>query len=93
MSEINFDDDLRYVKAKIGLETGKIKSLEELFEIIPITHVARKLKLNAVRFQAKIQDPSTFRVSELQAFAKLINVEFLTFMAFIFTPPVVPGKN
>ena len=86
-TEINFEDDLRYVKAKIGLEQGKINSLEELFKIIPVTHVARKLNLNSVRLSAKIKDPNTFRVSELQALAKLIGVDFLTLINFIYGSP------
>ncbi|GEO05531.1 hypothetical protein AAE02nite_31950 [Adhaeribacter aerolatus] len=92
-TEINFEDDLRYVKVKIGLTEGKIKSLDEVFKIIPITHIARKLNLNAVRLQSKIKDPSTFRVSELQAFAKLIDIDFLALMAFIYRPSTEEGTN
>ena len=93
VTEINFEDDLRYVKVKIGLTEGKIKSLDEVFKIIPITHIARKLNLNAVRLQSKIKDPSTFRVSELQAFAKLIDIDFLALMAFIYRPSTEEGNS
>ncbi|MBC3538952.1 hypothetical protein ACFSC6_10440 [Rufibacter sediminis] len=86
-TEINFEDDLRYVKVKIGLEEGKIKSLGEVVAIIPVSHIAKKLSLNTVRLQAKIKDTSTFRVSELQAFAKLVNVDFLTLVRIIYASP------
>ena len=93
-TEINFDDDLRYVKVKIGLEQGKIKTLEEIFEIIPVTHIARKLNLHSIRFNAKIKDPSTFRISELQALAKLIGVDFLRLINVIYsTPNLDTNKN
>lgn len=87
MSEINFDDDLRYVKTKIGIESGKVNNLNDIFKIIPVSHIANKININPVRFNAKIKDPSTFRICELQALAKLINVEFLTLLNLIYAPP------
>ncbi len=86
-SEINFEDDLRIVKAKLGLEEGKITNFQDLFKVIPETVIAKNININYVRFQAKVNDPSTFRVSELQALAKFLSIDFLKLVNIIYAPP------
>jgi hypothetical protein len=81
---IKFEDDLRYIKAKLGIESGKILSLEDLLKVVPKTVIAKQLKINPVRFSDRVANPRLFHVGELQDLAKQLNVDFIKLMSIIF---------
>ncbi|WP_026461418.1 hypothetical protein [Adhaeribacter aquaticus] len=93
ITEINFEDDLRFVKAKIGLKEGAITTFEELFKVVPKTTIARKLKINPPNFKAKVENLGLFRMWELQAIARMLDIDFLEFVNIIYAKQVPSDKN
>jgi hypothetical protein len=67
--------DNRYNIARIFIEKGEIKTIEQIFDYIPKSVVSRELKTNNNRFTRLISDPLTFKLIELSKIAKAIGVE------------------
>ncbi|MBO9202334.1 MULTISPECIES: hypothetical protein [Niastella] len=67
--------DNRYNVARIFIEKGEIKTIEQIFDYIPKSIVSRELKTNNNRFTRLISDPLGFKLIELSKIAKAIGVE------------------
>ncbi|OQP52605.1 hypothetical protein A4H97_25110 [Niastella yeongjuensis] len=67
--------DNRYNVARIFIEKGEIKTIEQIFDYIPKSVVSRELKTNNNRFTRLISDPLAFKLIELSKIAKAIGVE------------------
>lgn len=69
------DKDNRYNVARIFIEKGEIKTIEQIFDYIPKSVVSRELKTNNNRFTRLIGDPLEFKLIELSKIAKAIGIE------------------
>jgi hypothetical protein len=67
--------DNRYNVARIFIEKGEIKTIEQIFDYIPKSVVSRELKTNNNRFTRLISDPLEFKLIELSKIARAIGVE------------------
>ena len=65
------------------LEKQQLTSLTELFDIVPYTPVAKALGINNQRLRNKIDDPRSFRVSELLDLAVLLDVDPIKLFALL----------
>lgn len=65
------------------LEKQQLASLTELFDIVPYTPVAKALGINNQRLRNKIDDPRSFRVSELLDLAVLLDVDAIKLFALL----------
>jgi hypothetical protein len=61
---------------KLLLESGKIESVEDIFELIPKTNVYRKLGLGYIKFLEKLKDPGLFTINELSILSNILGVEY-----------------
>lgn len=64
-----------YNIAKRLIQAGDIKSLKDVFEVLPGTVVARDLGMQYLRLQGMIDNVQDFRLRELYLLAQLIGVE------------------
>jgi hypothetical protein len=69
------DKDHRYNIARLFIEKGEIKTINQIFDYIPKSVVSRELKTNNNRFTRLIRDPLAFKLIELSKIAKAIGVE------------------
>ena len=69
------DKDHRYNVARIFLEKGEIKTIEQIFDYIPKSVVSQELRTNNNRFTRLIGDPLEFKLIELSKIARAIGVE------------------
>ena len=69
------DKDHRYNVARIFLEKGEIKTIEQIFDYIPKSVVSQELKTNNNRFTRLIGDPLEFKLIELSKIARAIGIE------------------
>lgn len=74
---MNAEDTLikKYEKAKALFDNGLIKEFKEIFDIVPYSIVCKKLKTNNERFKAKLEDPMTLKIYELNNLAGLLNID------------------
>lgn len=71
----------KFEKAKLLFDQGLIKEFKELFDVVPYSVVARKLNTNNVRFKAKLEEPMTLKLIELDEIATLLNIDSLALFA------------
>jgi hypothetical protein len=69
------EKDHRYNIARLFIEKGEIKTINQIFDYIPKSVVSRELKTNNNRFTRLIRDPLAFKLIELSKIAKAIGVE------------------
>lgn len=67
--------DRRYKLVKDQISGGHLKSLRDIFEIIPKTVVLKDMKIHNLRFNELLRDVSLFLVKELFHLAELIEVD------------------
>jgi len=67
--------DPRYGAVKALIESGHIKSIQDIFQFIPKTTIYRELGINFNRFVRAIVDPSIFRMGELVKLAEIFEVD------------------
>jgi plasmid maintenance system antidote protein VapI len=68
--------DQRYQAVKAMIETGMIIRLEHIFPIVPKTNVARAINIRPARFNDLINDVGRFTIMEIDALAKLLEVDY-----------------
>ena len=69
------DKSPKFELGKRMLENQQLTSLAELFDIVPYTPVAKALGVNNQRLRNKIDDPRSFRVSDVLDLAVLLDVD------------------
>ena len=67
--------DRRYTLAKNEILGGHVKTLREIFDIIPKTVVSKALKIHNMRFSDLINDVQGFELSELYLLAELLEID------------------
>lgn len=67
-------DDAKIGIAKDLIESGKLKSFEDIFLYVTKTDVAKKLGINYTRFRMLIKDPRKLRYRETYSLANIFNV-------------------
>ena len=72
--------DTRYGTIKVFIESGHIKSFQEIFTFIPKTVVYKDLGVNFNRFDRAIKDPSKFKLDELLILAEFFEVDSKKFV-------------
>lgn len=65
----------KYRTIKFLIEAGQVRTIEDIFKIVPKSAVLKDFRINFGRFNAALADPSRFRLSELKAIADLFNVD------------------
>lgn len=83
--------DPRYERAKILLNAGNIKSFAELFDVIPMSIVAKDIGKHNMRFAAMIENRDRFTIKELRKLARLFEMEPLELIAIALKPE--PGRR
>lgn len=73
----------KFEKAKLLFEQGLIANFEELFDLIPYSVVAKKINTNNVRMKAKLSDPMTLKLIELEGIANVLNIDAVALFAFV----------
>jgi hypothetical protein len=73
--------DKRYNITKLLIQSGDVKSLSEVFDIIPPSVVARDFGTNYTRFTKLAANPELFRLKEIYTLAELFEVDPLKMMA------------
>jgi len=74
-------------KAKLLFEQGLIKDFKELFDIVPYSVVAKKLKTNNVSFKAKMQEPTKLKLMEMIEIAAMLNINSVALCALVLQDP------
>lgn len=84
--------DHRYKVVKVLIESGEIKTFQQIFDFIPKRVVYSDLGLNYARFQRLFIHPDLFTMRELITLAGLIDTDpkSLIYMAM---PKKPPGKK
>jgi len=77
------DKNPKFELGKRMLENEQLTSLSELFDIVPYTPVAKALGVNNQRLRNKIDDPRSFRVSEVLDLAVLLDVDAIKLFALL----------
>jgi hypothetical protein len=67
--------DPRYGAVKVLIESGHVKSIQDIFQYIPKTTVYKDLGINYNRFDRAIINPAIFRLEELVVLAELFDVD------------------
>ena len=62
-------------KAKLLFDEGLVKEFKDLFDVVPYSVMAKKLNTNNVRFKAKLDEPSSLKIGELQVIASILNID------------------
>jgi hypothetical protein len=70
--------DARYKAVKSVIESGAVKTLQEIFLYIPKKTVYTDLGMNYVRFTKLVSSPELFTVQELYEISLLIDVSHRT---------------
>jgi hypothetical protein len=73
----------KYEKAKALFDNGLIKEFKEIFDIVPYSIVCKKLKTNNERFKAKLENPMTLKIYELNNLAALLNIDSVALYALV----------
>jgi hypothetical protein len=76
--------DERYDYIKPLIEGGKISRLEQWFPIIPKTKLAKDAGIGIDRFNTLINNIGLFSISEMQALAELLMVNYEVIHKMIF---------
>ncbi|QCR25297.1 hypothetical protein [Pontibacter sp. SGAir0037] len=77
------DKSPKFELGKRMLEKQQLTSLAELFDIVPYTPVAKALGVNNQRLRNKIDDPRSFRVSEVLDLAVMLDVDAIKLFALL----------
>jgi len=56
-------------------DEGLVKEFKDLFDVVPYSVMAKKLNTNNVRFKAKLDEPSSLKIGELQVIASILNID------------------
>lgn len=67
--------DRRYHALKTYIDSGQIKSITEIFDIVPKSTIVKDTGINFTRLTNKINDPEKFTVKDLNTIAQLIEVD------------------
>lgn len=67
--------DKRYNTTRLLIQSGDVKNLEDVFDIIPPSVVARDFGTNYTRFTKLAANPELFRLKEIYALADLFEVD------------------
>ncbi len=67
--------DKKTEKIKSLIEKGEFKTIQELFEIVAPTPVAKHLGSNTTRFKHRLQHPEDFRLREIYMIAAYFGVD------------------
>jgi len=67
--------DNRYNIARIFIEKGEIKTIDQIFDYIPKSVVRNELRTNNTRFTRLINDPLEFKLIELSKIARALGIE------------------
>jgi len=81
--EVQESVNKKFEVAKALFEKDSIKEFKNLFDVAPYTLVARKININNVRFKAKMEEPMSLKLSELQEVAELLNIDPLALCALV----------
>jgi hypothetical protein len=73
--------DKRYTISRKLIESGDVKSLADLFDIVPPSVVARDFKTNYTRFTKLAANPELFRLKEIYTLADLFEVDSVKMFA------------
>lgn len=75
--------DNRYKAIKSLIETESLKSLKEIFEILPVTVVRVDMKVNYNTLRRRIDTPKLLTVEDIVKLASLIEVDPLKIMRLV----------
>ncbi len=67
--------DKRYFALKTYMESGKIKSFSEIFDIVPKSTIVKDSGISYVRLNKKIFHPEKFTLKDLTSIARAIGVD------------------
>ncbi len=67
--------EARFAALKVTIESGNLKTFQQIFQIVPKTVVKEKLGYNYTSFSRKVSDPTQFSVEELRSLAKLFQID------------------
>ncbi|QMU26575.1 hypothetical protein [Adhaeribacter radiodurans] len=73
----------KFDKAKLLFDQGLINEFKDLFDIAPYSLIAKKLNTSHIRFKAKLEDPTSLKISEVDEVAKLLNIDSLALCALV----------
>lgn len=80
-------------KAKLLFDQGLIKEFKELFDIVPYSLIAKKINTNNVRFKAKLEDPMTLKLYELNEVASLLNIDSVALYGLVLQESAVKKEG
>jgi hypothetical protein len=69
------DKDKRYSVLKKYLESGHVKVLEDMYEIVPKTTIRKDLKLSQKSIEGRMDDKERFYLGEIVDLAELIECD------------------
>lgn len=75
--------DKRYNITKLLIQSGDIKTLAEVFDVIPPSVVAKDFGTNNTRFSKLTTNPELFRVKEIYRLSDLFEVDPLKMFALV----------
>ena len=67
--------DPRYAAVKSMLDAGKLTSMKQIFEIIPMTVIHRDTKIHYPTLHRRVNNPELLTLSNFVEIAKLIDVK------------------
>lgn len=62
---------------------GNIKTFQQIYDVVAISWIAKKLGMGFTTLKEKSLSPGDFSLNEIQRFADLIGVEFENLLSFV----------
>lgn len=73
--------DKRYRKVQHSIINRRIKTLDQIFDIIPGATIAKDIHLSPGQMETKLQDIEKFRLGDLFHLAKVVKVHNIEILA------------
>lgn len=65
------------------IESNKLKSLDELYDIVPITTIRQDIGINYYKSRKRVENPGAYTIEECMKLAALIEVDYKIVMQIV----------